>query len=203
MNRVLREFVFRVRRLETSELSVVLTALSVLLTAVGTVVNLLLIFVTAALALYAYRQWVAVDKTLDEIKQQTPAIIQSGSAAESSARSAIQEAASSDQSTKATLEQMKKQSESAQILAKATQDSVSTSMRQLELAERPNLILTDTRLSVAVNHLGFISYDVSVSIANTGHNPATNTGLIAPLILPPGYSGSVTEEQTRNLSFDG
>ncbi len=77
-------------------------------------------------------------------------------------------------------------------------------MRQLELAERPNaLILTDTRLSVAVNHLGFISYDVSVSIANTGHNPATNTGLIAPLILPPGYSGSVTEEQTRNLSFDG
>jgi|GEM_PF-4668155 len=58
------------------------------LTVVGLAINVLLLFVTTALALGAFLQWVAVRNTLVEIQKQTPAVLQSGKAALTSAKTA-------------------------------------------------------------------------------------------------------------------
>ena len=57
-------------------------------TVTGLVINFLLLIVTSLLARGAFLQWCAVDRTLVEIKKQTPAVLTSGSAALTSANTA-------------------------------------------------------------------------------------------------------------------
>jgi hypothetical protein len=159
---------------------------------VGVLINIGLLFATTVLAIYSYRQWKVVDDTLREIKQQTPAVLQSGNAAELSAKIAVAEAASSDASTQTALGEMKKQSKAAQVLASATQAATATAMKQLDLSERPLLVIADAKLpSLGVNSLANLSYQVDVLVDNTGRSPATNVALVPALFLPPGGSGSI------------
>ena len=62
-------------RLPSSEVANVLAFL-------GLVVNGLLLIATGILAFYSYRHWVAVDQMLQEVKKQTPAVIESAKAAQ-------------------------------------------------------------------------------------------------------------------------
>lgn len=187
MRRTGREMLARVYQLPASEVANAMAF-------IGVCINLALLFATAVLAIYSYKQWTAVNETLQEIKRQTPAVIQSGSAAESAARTAREEAASSDASTKIALGEMAKQSRAARILANATQAATATAMKQLDLSERPSLLITGTTLRAAVNRFGIITYSIDVSVDNAGRSPATDTALIPALILPPGYSGPVRSE---------
>jgi hypothetical protein len=191
MRRTAREILARLYQLPASEMANAMAFF-------GVCINVALLFATAVLAFYSYRQWIAVNDTLQEIKKQTPAVVQSGSAAESSARTAEKEAASSDATTKIALGEMEKQSRAARILANATQAATATAMRQLDLSERPSLVITDTKLwSVGVNRFALASYAVDVLVDNAGRSPATDTALISSLILPPGYSGPVRGEMMK------
>ncbi len=152
----------------------------------------LLLIVTGILSFYAFRQWVAVDKTLEQIKAQTPAVLQSGAAAVSSAHTSATEAASSDANAQITLGEMKKQSTSVQILANATKTAAATAVKQLDLSERPLLVLTDTMVPwVVVNSFMMFSYDLNLLVKNKGRSPATNTALLSDLIIEvPGTTDS-------------
>lgn len=150
----------------------------------GLVINTLLLAATAILAVYSYRQWKAVDQTLQEIRKQTPAVLQSGQAAEVSAETAKEEAASSDASTKQALGQMKRQSDAASILANATKSLANTSETQLDLSERPMLVLSGSQLAwLAVNKDAYSSYGLNLKIENHGRSPATNTAVLSNLIF--------------------
>jgi len=89
----------------------------------ATIINFVLLIATAILAFYAFKQWKAVDLTLVEIKEQTPAVIASADAARDSAKLAHDESAASDLSTKKTLDLMQKQADAASDLAKTAKDS--------------------------------------------------------------------------------
>lgn len=191
MRKTAREFLDWLYRLPSSEVSNTLAV-------VGVLINVSLLAATAVLAIYSYRQWKAVDDTLQEIKKQTPAVLQTGRAAELSAKTAVNEAASSDASTQIALGEMKKQSQAAHILASATQAVASTSMKQLDLSERPLLVIADTKLTyIGVNSFADMSFGIDVQIDNSGRTPAINTALIPALILPPGITGSLTAEMMK------
>ncbi len=162
------------------------------LTAFGVCINILLLAATTVLAIFSYLQWRETNETLQEIKRQTPAVLQTGKAAELSAQTAVNEARSSDASTEVALAEMRKQSRAAQTLAGATQQTASTAMRQLDLSERPSLVITGTKLpAVGVNSFGNVSYSVDVLVDNTGRSPATNVALIPQLAVSPGFTGSI------------
>ena len=188
MRRIAREILEWLYRLPSSEVANTLAVL-------GICINIVLVAATTVLAIYSYRQWRAVEDTLQEIKKQTPAVIQSGSAAQSTAQSAAAEAAASDANTQRVLGEMEKQSQAAQTLANSTQAATATATKQLDLSERPSLVITETKLpAVGVNSFGNVSYDVDVLVDNTGRTPATNVALIPELSITPGFTGSVTEQ---------
>ena len=142
------------------------------LTAFGVCINILLLAATTVLAIFSYLQWRETNETLQEIKRQTPAVLQTGKAAELSAQTAVNEARSSDASTEVALAEMRKQSRAAQTLAGATQQTASTAMRQLDLSERPSLVITGTKLpAVGVNSFGNVSYSVRRSGRQHGAQP--------------------------------
>lgn len=169
--------VAELRKLPSSEQANLLALLALFL-------NFLLFCVTAILAFYAYRQWVAVDRTLQEIEKQTPAVIEAGKAAKSSAETASTEAASSGASTQTTLSEMKKQSAASQTLANSTKEMAATAMRQLDLAERPMLVISDAKVeSLSVNSVATVSYSLLLDVDNEGRSPATDTALLSDLII--------------------
>jgi hypothetical protein len=188
MRRIVRKILERLYQLPSSEVANAVAFF-------GICINIALLLATGVLAFYSYRQWAAVNDTLQEIKKQTPAVIKSGDAAESAAKTAKEEAAASDASTRATLSEMKKQSGAAQVLAGATQAATATAMRQLDLSERPSLLIADTKIrGLSVNSFAQVSYSIDVLVDNAGRSPATNVVLIPSLALPPGYAGSIPAE---------
>lgn len=172
-----RHILKRLERFPSSEVANALVFL-------GLMVNFLLVIATGILSYYSYRQWVAVNQTLQEVKKQTPAVLESGQAAHDSANTAAKEAASSDKNTEEALAQMRKQSDAERTLADATIRLATTSANRLDLSERPVLVLSQTTLSsVGINRYALVSYGVSVKVDNDGPTPATNAVVLSDLIL--------------------
>jgi hypothetical protein len=155
-----------------------------LLTALGLLLNTLLFIATAVLALYAYLQWRAVDDTLVQVKAQTPAVLLSAQAAADSAKLAKQEADSADATTRATLEEMKKQSIAEQRMAAASGTVAATAVKQLDVSSRPMVELSDERVDyLAINSFMNITYGLALRARNKGHNPATDAAVLSDIIM--------------------
>jgi hypothetical protein len=170
-----------------------------------------LLIASVILALYAVRQWKATNDTLKEITKQTPAVIQSGKAAEDAVKIAAAEAKSSDETTKKTLSLMKDQAEAAKSLANTTKLSAETSAqlmnqqveaarslaettkavsitsaKQLFMSQRPRIKLIrlePDQLFVLVNHLGF-HVQFQMLVTNEGQSTSQNTWLNGSVEFP-------------------
>jgi hypothetical protein len=155
------------------------------LTVFGLVVNAVLIIVTGMLALYAFRQWRTVDDTLTQITSQTPAVLKSAEAATTSAQIAKQVSDASDLSAKTTLAEMKRQSASQARLAEQTNSLATTAVRQLDLSERPILVISDAKLPsiLVTDSQGNVSYNLDLTVENKGHSPSLNTAVLLDLII--------------------
>jgi hypothetical protein len=170
-----------------------------------------LLIATLILALYAIKQWKATNETLKEITKQTPAVIQSGKAAEDAVKIAAAEAKASDETTQKTLGLMKDQAdaakslanttklsartsaylmnqqvEAARLLAKTTQATSETLAKQLFTSQRPRIKLIELepdQLFVAVNHFG-LDVQFQWLITNEGQSTSQNTWLNGKLEFP-------------------
>lgn len=162
--------------------------LTELLAIVGLVINILLLVATALLAYYAYGQWRAVDNTLKEIKAQTPAVLKSADAAADSAAIAKSVADASDATSKATLAEMRKQSVAETTLAAATDSVAATAVKQLDMSERPLIVIEQTNVSdvfVASNR-AYFGYNIDLQVANKGHSSALDSVVLTNLVTSTG-----------------
>lgn len=176
----LREFVAQLWSLPSSNVANVLVLVGMLLSFLG-------LLGTAVLAFYSYKLWNTTNDTLQEIRKQTPAVIQGGQAAQDSATLAKQEAASSDDSAKKVLEQMRSQSTADQTLANSTKMLAANSMQEVQLAERPVLSLPNVTMpNPSINSFGGLSYTVETHLDNDSRNPATNVAIIPEFVLEGG-----------------
>jgi hypothetical protein len=158
-----------------------------LMTMIGLIINGLLFVATVFLAYYALGQWRAVDKTLTEIKAQTPAVLESAKAAADSAAIARSVADASDATTKVTLEEMKKQSAAETALAAATNSVAATAAKQLDMSERPLLVFGQAKmLSVVLNSVGNLSSNLDLQVENKGHSPALDVAFLTDLAISSG-----------------